>query len=172
MLQEIAYKIQKSKIKTWFSEHETLISIFLLSVFLIALLIISLVQPDNGPDRIKKELEKTGYNVDGIDFVLVDKGNVWSGSRKLYESSKPIEYYGVLVNQWELKSYYYGMTTFYWSVKPYPEIPSVIPVDLQLTITQDIYEQLQNQAGEQEVEEYIKQLIHNSIREAGRNGTQ
>lgn len=165
MNQKTPYKVHRNKIEAWFSDHETFIAIIILSTVLVVLLILGFLLPDSGPGRIKKELEKAGYNVDNIDFVLVDEGDFWFNSGKIYQSSTPIEYLeGVFVNQWELKSISFGtgMIT-YWSVKPYPEIPATIPVDLRLTITQEQYEQLAEQADGQDVEEYIKQLIDNSI---------
>lgn len=165
----MAHKIRRNKVVLWISEHDTPTIVILFSVILIATLAIGLTQPDSGPAIIRKELEKEGYSVNSIDFVLIDKGSLWSDRGQIYESSEPIEYSdGIYVNQWELKSYHYGMTPFtnYDIVKPYPEVPATIPVDLQLTITKEVYRQLEEQAGEQEVEEYIKQLIYNSLKVA------
>lgn len=168
MNRETTYEVRNNKIEAWLSEHETLIAIILASTALVVLLIIGIMQPDGGPGRIKKELEKAGYNVDNIDFILVDKGDFWSDIGKIYQSSTSIEYLdGVFVDQWELKSFSFGTGIItHWSVKPYPEIPAAIPMDLRLTITQEQYEHFEEQAGGQDAEEYIKQLIDNSIRNA------
>lgn len=122
----------------------------------VGLLAVSPFIPDNGHKTLKSELKKAGYNVEAIDFALIEKDGFGSAGKRIYQSSEPIEYaMGIYVDQWELNSYSYG-TSFitHYNVKPYPEPPGTIPVNLRLTITQEDYNLLSEQAGGQEVEEY------------------
>lgn len=127
MQQGTTCKTDKNKIKLWFSKQKSLITFILITTIMSVILIVGLIF-DSGPNRIKKELERDGYNVDNIDFVLVDKGSFWSRDGEIYQSSTPIEYAdGVFVNQWKLQSFSFGSGYFiHWCVKPYPEIPSPI----------------------------------------------
>jgi len=153
-----------SKIDRWLNEH-TMLCIAIAVFIMVGLIVISLFLPDNGHKIVKSELEKSGYTVENIDFTLVEKDGFGSTGKRIYQASEPIEYKeDIMVDQWELKSYLIGNIMSYHSVKPYPEIPSTIPVNLYLTITQEDYNLLNEQAGEQGVEEYIKQLIYESTR--------
>lgn len=173
MHRETRHKISLNNIRTWFSENETFAAVTVTSIILIIYVIIALLQPDNGPAKIKKELEKAGYDVSYIEFVYVGKKDFWSDPARIYRSSRPIEYLeDVFVDQWELKTFQYGITALisHWVVKPYPEVPGAVFVDLRLTITQKDYDQLKEQAGGQNVEEYVKRIIRNNIKDTGGNG--
>lgn len=148
------------------------ICIVILVLLMAALIAVSPFIPDAGHKKIKAELTKAGYNVDGIDFTLIEKDGIGSTGRRIYQASEPIEYAaGLMVEQWALDSYFFTTFKTYYSVKPYPETPIPTPVKLLLHISQEDYELLNEQAGSQEVEDYIKQLIYNHIKEWSNNAS-
>lgn len=156
-----------SNTELWFLEHKILSKVIAVFLF-ISICIICILSPDNGANTIKKELKREGYNVEKIEFTLIEQNNFWSDRGRIYQSSVPIEYMpGVFVDTWEQTIYRFGITSFftYIKVKPYPEIPNIEPVNLRLTVTQEDYNLLIEEAGEQGIEEYIKGLIYNSIKE-------
>ncbi|RFZ76116.1 hypothetical protein DS742_25425 [Lacrimispora amygdalina] len=151
-------------------EHPIL-TIVVLGLIIVALIVIGFMLPDNGPEKLRKELTKAGYEVANIEFTLIEKRELWSGRGNIYQSSKPIEYAdGVFVTQWELKSYTFGSFRTYWTVAPYPFVESESPVDLLLTIAQKDFELLARQAGAQSVEEYARQILIDRIQESGNEG--
>ena len=154
------------KVDRWLNDHEKLF-IGILFFVIAGLLAISPFIPDNGHEIVQSELTKAGYNVEGIEFTLIEKDGFASSGKRLYQASEPIEYAaGIHVDHWELKSYSFSTFNTHYIVTPYPEIPIAVPVNLLLTITQEDYELLHERAGDQAIEEYVKQLINKDIKGA------
>lgn len=119
--------------------------------------------PDSGPELIRKKLTEAGYNVEDIEFTLLEEENL-EGRGRIYQASASIEYAPeVFVDQWQLVSHFLGKFVTWHTVTPYPEIPENPSVCLQLIIPQEDYDQIRKLADGESVEEYISRLIYERI---------
>lgn len=150
-----------------FSKSEKIFFAVCMAV-IVGLVAISPYLTDNGPKIISEKLTNAGYSVAGIEFTLIEKGGFWEGGR-IYQASAPLEYAaGIYVEQWKVKDVSAGRSTFWFgghSVTPHPEIPSTVPVNLRLTISQEDYDRIGALANDETGEEYITRLIYERIRE-------
>lgn len=150
----------------WFDRHPVLSVVSVLLLFFGGFLLIHCMSTVYD-HTISEQLAIDGYNVENITFDLLDEESTseWGMSKStLYVSSQPIEYApGVFVDTWELTRGRIGQYLYVSSVSPYPMPASIVPVDIEMTITEEQYIQLQQVAGEQSVEDYIMSLIAGSI---------
>ena len=146
----------------WMDSHKIL-SVVIAVVILVVICVGLSFLPDKGPDTIKNRLAGQGFNVEHITFEKIENDDFWS-TGSIYRASEAIEYRpGVYVDEWRLSQTGYSTFTSYWSVSPYPELPSPVDINLRLSLSQADYDRLSAQAGEQTVEEYIRELVNSSV---------
>jgi len=158
-------KSLNDRIDDWFATHRVL-AICIAAVLFAALIAYGVFGPDNGPRIIKDRLVGAGHNVSGIEFERIDSDGFFQAGR-IYKSSREIEYLpGVFVDEWRLSQTGYSTFMSYWSVSPHPELPKPVDIRLNLSVTQEDFERLTALADGQTVEEYLKQVLNESIADA------
>lgn len=136
---------------------ESIRTIIIAILFLIVILILACLLPNQGPKKIKQQLEKRGYSVTDIDFTRTERfGNI-------YISSQPIEISkGITCEYWQLVSY--GTFGVIQEVFPYPDgWPK--PISVSITFEPEEYQELLKSAGNETVESYIKDKLLTEITE-------
>lgn len=141
------------------------IAVVVLLFLIIGIFAISLFLPDEKPGAIRKELMKQGYEVENVGFEYIRDGdgyNEW-----IYQSSMPVYYKGHYVSQWSVYSYSFTSLFIHYHVRPYPSLPE--PVMLSITFKPEEFERILESANGQQIEEYIKQIVNDSMgEEAGK----
>lgn len=136
---------------------ESIRTIIIAIIFLIVILILACLLPDQGSEKIKKQLEKRGYPVTDIDFTRTKKLS------DIYISSQPIEISErVNCEYWQLVNY--GTFGVIQEVFPYPDgWPK--PTSVSITLEPEEYQELLKSAGNESVESYIKDKLLTEIME-------
>lgn len=118
-----------------------------------------ITEPERTVEHLRAELASRGGEVSDIIFTPVEpqSGNWPRWGKRIYTSSEPILYNGQYVDTWEYSFWPLGSNLSITYVEPYPPMPAPVAVTLKIPASE--YEQLQNRAGDQSIEEYILQLI-------------
>lgn len=131
--------------------------IILLVMLLCIMLAANYILPSN-EEKISNALTQRGYDVADISFT---PNNILS---RIYKSSRPIQLDDNYVCEyWEIQII--GTTGFVSHVVPYPnkkwpEPPETIDITINFSPVE--YERIKEKAGNNSVEEYIKDIIKNT----------
>lgn len=146
-------------IKEWGRKHKIKATILVvLANVVMLLLLVYLTQVDN--KSIDRLLAEQGYNVESIEFTLLDSYSENNLTTQTYTSSEPIEYKpGYFVDLWEFQKVLIANKKVVTAVQPYVENPTQY-VDIDVELPQDVYDKLAEMVGEENIAEFVQEVMN------------
>ena len=117
---------------------------------------------ESAQEHIHEWLQSVGIDTIGVEFTLVENGG--SFYPDIYESSKPLDYYGHQVNQWAYRTTVDSSRLFQpYTVKPHPAVPEPITLRAQVVVSDQDYQRIQARITGESMDQYIARLIREDL---------